>query len=304
MDTDNCRVQRFSSDGVWIATWTVPSGCVDIAAGPTGVIYLLHKQVVERYRADGTLLGQFGGPGSGDGQFGEYPEGIAVAPDGSVYVCDNRNARIQHFSANGGFLGKWSAKDKIAPRDVAVDEEGNVYVADGSYCLIWKFTSSGDYLNYFKGDGKLSAELRVTCDRAGRVYVGDAKNSRMLMFDGSGSLLAQWGSGGSKPGQFSGDPLDPWADPSGRVYVLDRGLARVQAFGPVEVPTPTGTDVRSRCLGRGSPSPSTRSSRRASRRSRAHPSRQAHRRASTAASARTTSSSPPPRITSGTCASA
>ena len=43
------------------------------------------------------LLTKWGTSGTGDGQF-YWPWGVAVAPDGSVYVADTFNHRIQKFS--------------------------------------------------------------------------------------------------------------------------------------------------------------------------------------------------------------
>ena len=40
---------------------------------------------------------KWGTAGTGDGQF-NWPTGVAVAPDGSVYVADALNNRIQKFS--------------------------------------------------------------------------------------------------------------------------------------------------------------------------------------------------------------
>ena len=54
-----------------------------------------------------------GWPGTGDGQF-DFPEGIAVAPSGDVYVADTANDRIQRFDASGNFIGKWGTSGNQA----------------------------------------------------------------------------------------------------------------------------------------------------------------------------------------------
>jgi len=63
---------------------------------------------IQRSSATGTFLGAWGSQGTGDGQF-DSPRGVAVAPDGTVYVADSRNSRIQRFSATGTFLGTWGS---------------------------------------------------------------------------------------------------------------------------------------------------------------------------------------------------
>jgi len=68
------------------------------------------------------------------GQFNS-PRGVAVAPDGTVYVADIGNDRIQRFSATSQFLGTWGSKGSgdgqfYYPRGVAVAGDGTVYVAD------------------------------------------------------------------------------------------------------------------------------------------------------------------------------
>jgi len=50
-----------------------------------------------RGKGDGEFVSKWGTPGEGDGEFNR-PIDVAVAPDGSVYVPDTMNHRIQKFS--------------------------------------------------------------------------------------------------------------------------------------------------------------------------------------------------------------
>src|SRR5262249_24854203 len=56
--------------------------------------------------AYGTFLTRWGSLGSGDGQFFD-PALMAVDRDGTVFVADTDNERIQKFTSAGSFLGKW-----------------------------------------------------------------------------------------------------------------------------------------------------------------------------------------------------
>ena len=48
------------------------------------------------FGAPGSFVSQWGSEGSGPGQM-QSPFGVAVAPDGTVYVVDQGNDRIQAF---------------------------------------------------------------------------------------------------------------------------------------------------------------------------------------------------------------
>ena len=58
---------------------------------------------VQMFDSTGVYQGSFGGDGSWNGQF-FGPAGIALADDGTIYVSDNMNARIERFTSGGTFM--------------------------------------------------------------------------------------------------------------------------------------------------------------------------------------------------------
>lgn len=99
------------------------------------------------------FAGQFGGSGSGDGQFaepsGNGPVGIAVPATGDVFALDS-SGRVQQFDAAGLFQSGFAidAQYRNSPALIAVDPAGAVYVgthrtADGSPVAV-KYSASGD----------------------------------------------------------------------------------------------------------------------------------------------------------------
>ena len=82
-------------------------------------------QRLGRYEVLETLAG--GGQGTGDGEL-DSAEGVAAASDGSVYVSDWFNHRIQKFTSEGVFVSKWGMEGTvdgqfIQPATVAVASE-------------------------------------------------------------------------------------------------------------------------------------------------------------------------------------
>ncbi len=96
---------------------------------------------VHKFDPDGRLLFSWGAPGSGPGQF-QIPHGIAVGPDGTVYVADRENSRIQLFNSAGAYLAEWT--DVARPCQIYIEDGGNVYVAElGFRAGIWPGTRRG-----------------------------------------------------------------------------------------------------------------------------------------------------------------
>jgi hypothetical protein len=170
----------------------------------TGDVYVVDigNARVQRFDADGDFLSQFGSAGSGDGQFGVDPggtqldqiAGIAVAPDGSVYVADPINSRVQRFEPDGDYVSQFgsfgSGNGQFSrPTGVAVDPaDGDVLVADRDNHRVQRFSSTGVYQSQFDG---LDADpivfpVRVDVDVSGAIYVVEGASWRIQKFDSAG----------------------------------------------------------------------------------------------------------------------
>jgi DNA-binding beta-propeller fold protein YncE len=79
---------------------------------------------------------KWGSLGSGPGEFNS-PRGIAVASNGTLYVVDTNNNRIQHFDGHDTFLSSWGSFCDLST--------GNGCIGDGSgqFYLPWGIAISG-----------------------------------------------------------------------------------------------------------------------------------------------------------------
>ncbi|HEX7621503.1 MAG TPA: glycosyltransferase family 39 protein [Anaerolineales bacterium] len=190
----------------------------------------------------------FGSAGSEAGQF-QSPRAIALASDGSLYVADSMNNRIQHLGSDGKVLQVWGTFADISkgqapggtfnePWGIAVASDGSVYVADTWNYRIQKFTSDGKFVTMwgFFGQASDSPEAfygprGLAVDAQGRIYVADTGNKRIVIFGPNGDYLTQFGTPGLGLGQLD-EPVAVALDASGKVYVTDTWNQRVQIFAP------------------------------------------------------------------------
>jgi putative cell wall-binding protein len=183
------------------------------------------------------FLTTWGSAGASDGQF-DSPEGVGAAPDGTVYVADKDNHRIQAFDPDGGFITKWGSLGAgngqlNFPSGVGVAPDGTVYVADTGNHRIQVFDPDGGFITKWgtvgSGDGQFAQPYSVAVAPHGTVYVADGLNHRIQAFEPGGDFITKWGSFGSGDGQFS-VPREVAVAADGTVYVTDFFNHRVQAF--------------------------------------------------------------------------
>jgi len=187
----------------------------------------------------------FGTSGNAPGQF-NAPRGVAVAADGSIYVADSRNHRIQHLTADGKVLQTWGTFADLAkgqapggsfnePWGIAVGKDGSVYVSDTWNHRVQKFSADGKFQSmwgYFGQAEKPEAfwgPRGLAVDAQGRLYVVDTGNKRVVIFGPNGEPITSFGTSGFDAGQFD-EPVGVALDKDGNVYVTDTWNQRIQVF--------------------------------------------------------------------------
>ena len=163
-----------------------------------------------------------GRKGTGNGQF-RYPTSVATDAAGNVYVVDERNYRIQKFSADGAFITKWGSEGsgngqfKEPNEGIATDPVGDVYVTDTDNHRIQKFSADGAFITKWgrkgSGKGQFLYPDGIATDVEGNVYVADFGNDRIQKFSSAGVFITKWGHG---PPSRSGHKRKPLTIPTTR----------------------------------------------------------------------------------------
>ena len=171
-------------------------------------------------------------------EWGSAIGGIAVGADGSVYVADTVNRRVQQFDAKGKVVRTWGRFGSdpgqfLEPIDVAIAPDGSVYVVDDQRDDIQRFTADGDYVatlgSHGSGPGQLAFTGGIDVGPDGTVYSADWDNHRVQAWDDAGTLLWTTGDRGNGPGEFV-NPVDVLVDDGGLLHVADaNGLQALDA---------------------------------------------------------------------------
>ncbi|HWO74086.1 MAG TPA: hypothetical protein VNN21_11075, partial [Dehalococcoidia bacterium] len=192
--------------------------------------------------ADGRIVLGIGGTGRGGNGRGEFqqPAGLFVDGDGSLWVADARNNRIQKFDSQGRFLaafgrGGTGAGSLREPWSLAVDANGFVYVADTWNHRIVKFSPEFQPVATWgrAGSGANAGPLELFGPRDiviaadGSLWVTDTGNKRLVHYAADGTPLGIVGGEGTAPGQFS-EPVGLAFDAAGDLYVADTWNGRLQ----------------------------------------------------------------------------
>lgn len=119
------------------------------------------------------------------------PTGLAVDPDGNLYVADTLNDRIEIFDADGKFISTFGKNGDgpgyfARPKGVAIDGDGHIWVADGMQDRVQVFNQETRLLISFGGHGLLPGMFQglvgITIDKMNRVFTSEIFPGRVQQF--------------------------------------------------------------------------------------------------------------------------
>lgn len=113
-----------------------------------------------------------------------FPNGLAVADNGDVYVSDGDNRRVQVFDKSGQF--KQFIDTSGVPRGIAIDREQMLYIVSAVAHTVDIYDLKGKQLTQFGsqgfGPGQFNYPNDVTVDRNRRIYVSDRENDQVQVW--------------------------------------------------------------------------------------------------------------------------
>lgn len=180
LDSDAGRVFEYDSAGKLLHS-SDPSLSLGHARGialdPAGHVLVANpaSNTVEVLGSDLTLIHQQPAMTAGKATLFNQPSAVGVGPDGSIFVVDSQNSKLEQFSSDWQLIASWPiivSDTQHSPRVVPLPG-GRVLVSDPRDGTLLLFSNGSPQPQVFDVPATLGSPipLGISIDRAGRVLV-------------------------------------------------------------------------------------------------------------------------------------
>ncbi len=259
VDVNSHNIQVFDLDGKYLRQFGTEGEGFGEFKRPWNIYFHNDEMYVAAYennRIDvltpgGSFKRSFGSLGTGDGEM-EGPTALTIDGNDNIVIADFYNHRVVRHKPDGKFISAWGVADDVSsrldrfnyPLDVITSRDGKlvyvldsgnerikVYGSDGEYKFKWGgpfgYNTLITYFHWFPFDGWFSDPKSLAIDKQGKIYVGDASNKRVQVFDEAGNFISAFGGTGKDEfGTIGG--IDVADD--GSIFVVNQPTRTIQKW--------------------------------------------------------------------------
>jgi len=192
-DSDNKRIQLFSSDGNYLREIKLKNRCFTVAFTKSGDIIAIvpdDDHMISLFTESGQFIKHI------NEKHLEGPFHVSVGFDGNIIACDWKNNEIRVTSPDGmPLLQSFRASDCDQSLWCAVYQQDRFFVSDVNANCIKVFGKEGKFLYNIgsegTGDGQLNCPVGLAIDKFNNLIVCDSENSRLQIFRQDGTFVTR-----------------------------------------------------------------------------------------------------------------
>ncbi len=170
------------------------------------------------------------------------PTNITIDEKGEIWIPDTHNARILHYNPQGELLSSFGEYGEepgkfIYITGICFGSRGELFVIEyGIHDRVQVFSREGKYLgrcwgDHGEGEEQFNRPMGIERGPDGLLYIVDAANHRIKVYNEEGKRIRIMGKNGKGPGEFD-FPYDLDIDAQGNLYIAEFANHRIQKLSP------------------------------------------------------------------------